>query len=169
LGIKIGHNIVKLPWDFAKLLAWKSIRLQEDISRTVGVQAVISKLKILTPKCAQRKLRELKNKIPKHKYMFILGQYRYTIATGDFGIIAYKSKIRKPVIPRKPTLKEKISKKYRVSKASLSSTFTKQNMKNAFHNLKPNFNNMFKHIRIPKKLKGYFHKLSMRDRTPKSN
>lgn len=190
-GIQIGMIIVKVPLDMAKLLAWKAVKLRQDIAETVGINAVINKLKFFTPKCVQRKLRKWRNKIPVHKYEFILGRYKYTISTGRNFLVASKSYIRPRdrYIKPKRKLKDKIStafynsnakisrtfhnsnakisKAFHNPKASLSNTFSKANLAKMYNETKSNIKNAFKKIPIPPCCKSYFQNLGKNNNNKK--
>lgn len=130
--------IVKVPLDMAKLLAWKAVKLRQDVAETVGVNAVINTLKFFTPKFVQRKLRQWRNKIPVHTYEFVLGYFKYTIATGPNFLVASKSYVRprNRYIKPKRKLKDKISTAFRNSTAKISKAFRKSNasISRAIHN-----------------------------------
>lgn len=176
-------TIVKVPVDMANLLAWKAVKLRQDIAETVGVNAVINTLKFVTPKCVQRKLRQLRNKIPVHEYEFVVGRYKYTIATGHNFLIASKSYIRprNRYIKPKRKLKDKIStafhnsntrisRDFHNSNASISRAFhnSNANVSKAFHNSKTSISNTFRKANLAKtfentesNIKNAFKKISI--------
>lgn len=167
MGLKIGWTIVKVPADIAKLLIWKSIKLPSDISKKVGVNHIVSALDFVTPKFMKKELKRLKQKIPSSKWTFKLHPYVYTIATGHFGIVAYKRKI---VIPRgtskfTKTLhksKANISQAFRKSKASISQARRKPNVTQNVGQSKTKSKKLFKTVHIPNGLKSYFRRLGKR-------
>jgi len=168
LGLRVGWTIVKVPSDIAKLLIWKSIKLPSDISDKVGVRHVVSAVKFLTPNFVKRQLVRLRKKIPVTEWKFTLGNYVYTIATGSFGIKAYKSKIVTPQIISKyltqPIQKSKgrFASAIRKSKAKAARLFRSKKLTNMYSKTKSKFKNMFKKVRIPNSLKGYFSRLTKR-------
>lgn len=133
MGLKIGWTIAKVPSDFAKLLIWKSIKLPSDVSDKVGVRHVVSALTFLTPNLVKRQVVRLRKKIPVAEWNLKLGKYTYTIATGSFGIKAFKTKIVPPQLSNltQPIHKShgKVAHAFRKSKSSVSEAFHKSKAK----------------------------------------
>jgi len=156
--------LIKVPSDIAKLLIWKSVKLPSDISDKVGVRHVVSTLKFLTPNIVKRQLIRLRKKTPVSEWKFELGDYVYTIATGSFGIKAYKSK---KVLPQlKSNLAQRIRKAnrkaslaFRKSKAKVAHAFRKEKLNKMYRNSKYKFKNTLKKVRIPNSLKNHFSRI----------
>jgi len=101
-----------------------------------------------------------------------LGNYIYTIATGSFGIKAFKTKIvllqisnlTQPIHKSYDFRKSKtsVSNAFHTQKAKVSQAFRKGKLANVFSGSKSKFKGMFKKVRIPNSLKNYFSRLTKR-------